>query len=118
MKECVFCNINPDEYLFENDLAFAVKDKMPASKGHCLVIPKRHARTYFDLTIDEIKAMYELSNKVKTYLDDLYHPDDEGGIMYNDPDINIKWPEVGEIELSEKDKKHPLLKDLDFKFDL
>ena len=75
MENCVFCKISKKEYLFENDLAYALKDKVPASKGHCLVIPKRHVRTYFDLTSEEIKSMFELSNKVKEYLDDLYHPD-------------------------------------------
>ena len=75
MENCVFCNINSKEYLFENKLAFAIKDKMPASKGHCLVIPKRHVRTYFELTSDEISAIHELSLKVKEYLDNLYHPD-------------------------------------------
>ena len=43
--------------------------------------------------------------------DELYHPEDEGGIMWNDKDINIKWPYDGEILLSEKDKKHPTLKE-------
>lgn len=41
--------------------------------------------------------------------DELYHPEDEGGIMWNDKDINIIWPYEGEILLSEKDKKHPTL---------
>lgn len=41
--------------------------------------------------------------------DDLYHPEDEGGIMWNDPAIGIEWPEVGELILSEKDKVHPSL---------
>lgn len=50
--------------------------------------------------------------------DDFYHPEDEGGIMYNDPDINIEWPYQGEVELSEKDKKHPLLKENKIEFDL
>lgn len=50
--------------------------------------------------------------------DDFYHPEDEGGIMYNDPDINIKWPYKGDVELSEKDKKHPLLKEIKIEFDL
>ena len=43
--------------------------------------------------------------------DELYHPEDEGGIMWNDKDINIKWPYDGEILLSEKDKEHPTLKE-------
>ena len=41
--------------------------------------------------------------------DDLYHPEDEGGLMWNDPSIGIVWPKVGEIILSEKDKKNPTL---------
>ena len=41
--------------------------------------------------------------------DELYHPEDEGGIMWNDPGIGIQWPDVGEIILSEKDKKNPTL---------
>ncbi|MBQ9266104.1 MAG: dTDP-4-dehydrorhamnose 3,5-epimerase [Bacilli bacterium] len=51
--------------------------------------------------------------------DDFYHPEDEGGLMYNDPDIGIEWPQIdGEILLSEKDKKHPLLKESKIEFDL
>ena len=43
--------------------------------------------------------------------DDFYHPNDEGGILFSDPDINISWPEVDtELILSDKDKKLPLLK--------
>lgn len=41
--------------------------------------------------------------------DEIYHPEDEGGLFWNDPDIGIKWPEVGSIILSEKDKNNPTL---------
>ena len=41
--------------------------------------------------------------------DELYHPEDEGGIAWNDPDVAVAWPEVGEVILSEKDKKNPTL---------
>lgn len=41
--------------------------------------------------------------------DEFYHPEDEGGLIWNDPDIAVAWPEVGEIILSEKDKKNPRL---------
>lgn len=48
--------------------------------------------------------------------DDFYHPEDEGGIMWNDPDINIEWPYKGELLLSEKDKIHPLLRECKIRF--
>ena len=48
--------------------------------------------------------------------DEFYHPEDEGGIMYNDPDVGVKWPFDGEIILSEKDKKHPLLRESKIEF--
>lgn len=41
--------------------------------------------------------------------DELYHPEDEGGIIYNDPDVSITWPDVGPLTLSEKDKQNPTL---------
>ena len=47
---------------------------------------------------------------------DFYHPGDEGGLAFNDPDIGVEWPEVGEIVLSEKDKKQPAFKDSRIEF--
>lgn len=41
--------------------------------------------------------------------DELYHPEDEGGILWNDPDVGIVWPEVGDVTLSEKDQRNPTL---------
>lgn len=44
--------------------------------------------------------------------DEFYHPEAEGAIAWNDPDVKIPWPiNADEIELSEKDKHHPFLKD-------
>ena len=50
--------------------------------------------------------------------DDFYHPEDEGGIMWNDPEIGIEWPYKGEVLLSEKDKMHKALKESKMEFDL
>lgn len=50
--------------------------------------------------------------------DDFYCPVDEGGIIWNDPDIGIDWGDVSGVILSEKDKKHPLLKDCKFAFEV
>ena len=60
-----------------------------------------------------------LSNQaIFTYkCDNLYHPEADGGILLNDPDLAIDWqvPENLRI-ISDKDKKHPLLKDLENPF--
>ncbi|MBQ3737245.1 MAG: dTDP-4-dehydrorhamnose 3,5-epimerase [Candidatus Methanomethylophilaceae archaeon] len=48
--------------------------------------------------------------------DEVYHPEDEGGIMWNDPEIGIEWPFTDNIQLSEKDTKQPLLKDCEVRF--
>ena len=45
---------------------------------------------------------------------DFYHPNDEGGIIWNDPDIGVQWPipEGMELTFSEKDQKWPGIKSL------
>ena len=43
---------------------------------------------------------------------DFYHPDDEGGIIWNDTDIGIEWGDVSQVILSEKDKVHKRLKEI------
>lgn len=45
-------------------------------------------------------------------VDDFFHPNDEGGIAYNDPTIGVNWPITDDIQiiLSEKDKAWQPLK--------
>lgn len=70
-------------------------------------IPKNFAHGFIVLS-DEAEFAYKC--------DDFYHPNDEGGIFWNDPDLEINWPieKVGGLEniiLSEKDKKWLSLKE-------
>lgn len=63
-------------------------------------IPKGFAHGFLVLS-DEAEFCYKC--------DDLYHPEDEGGLMWNDPQIGIEWPLNGidNLNLSEKDMKNP-----------
>jgi len=71
-------------------------------------IPKGFAHGFLVLS-DEAVFNYKCT--------DFYYPEYDGGIMWDDPDINIEWPldRLENILLSEKDKLHPNLKDLNLK---
>ena len=70
-------------------------------------IPKNFAHGFLVLS-DYAEFCYKVT--------DFYHPNDEGGIMWNDPAIGVEWPleEHGLTEadliLSDKDTKHPAFK--------
>jgi len=60
-------------------------------------IPEGFAHGFLVLS-DEAEFTYKCT--------DFYHPEDEGGIAWNDPDIGVKWPMEGieKVILSDKDK--------------
>ena len=62
---CLFCNVKESGSDYENELAYASYDSYPVSKHHCLVIPKRHIRDYFDLTNEELLACNNLIKIIK-----------------------------------------------------
>lgn len=77
MKDCIFCqNFIPNRKpLLQNKLAIAYFDEFPVSKGHILIISKRHATTFFDLTKEEQISLITLLNECKEYIDKKYNPD-------------------------------------------
>ena len=62
---CLFCNSKTSGVAHENELAYASYDTYPVSNLHCLIIPKRHLRDYFDLTNEELLACNELIKIIK-----------------------------------------------------
>ena len=67
-------------------------------------IPKGFAHGFAVLS-EEVLFQYKC--------DEYYAPESEGAVIWNDPDLNIDWKIPHEdVRLSEKDKKHPGLKDL------
>jgi dTDP-4-dehydrorhamnose 3,5-epimerase len=80
---------------------------LSAEQGNQFMIPRGFAHGFLVLS-ETATFCYKC--------DELYHPEDEGGIMWNDPEVNIKWPYEGELDLSPKDQKHPTLKDAHIEF--
>ena len=62
---CLFCDVKKSGYAHENDLVYASYDSYPVSEHHCLIIPKRHIKDYFDLSNDELIACSDLIKVVK-----------------------------------------------------
>lgn len=72
-KNCIFCQ--DTENIYEDNLWKVIYDKFPVSRGHCLIIPKRHCDTYFDLNTEEILSLDIIIKQVKKILDNTYKPD-------------------------------------------
>jgi len=73
MSDCIFCKNLPK--VLENELAYCLYDIKPITKGHMLVILKRHHTTIFESRPEEIKAVFELIQKAKELLLKEYKPD-------------------------------------------
>ncbi|BAY99088.1 HIT family protein [Tolypothrix tenuis PCC 7101] len=75
-NNCLFCNPYTHlKLLTESATAYAIFDGYPLSKGHILVIPKRHASNYFDLPFKEQSACWFMVNKVQKMLKAEFNPD-------------------------------------------
>jgi diadenosine tetraphosphate (Ap4A) HIT family hydrolase len=74
--ECPFCFPDSElELITESATAYAIADKYPVSKGHTLIIPKRHVENYFDLTFREQSACIFMLNYVKELMQERFQPD-------------------------------------------
>jgi diadenosine tetraphosphate (Ap4A) HIT family hydrolase len=73
---CIFCNPHKNlNLLTESATAYAIFDGYPISRGHVLVIPKRHVSSYFELPFKEQSACWFMVNKVQEILKIEFEPD-------------------------------------------
>jgi histidine triad (HIT) family protein len=65
---CIFCDIIegilPSSRIYEDELSLAILDINPFSKGHCLVIPKRHVPWWHELTLEENASLFRVAQIV------------------------------------------------------
>lgn len=74
--DCIFCKIVageiPSYKVYEDDFVLAFMDTSPVTRGHCLVIPKKHVENVFDISTDDLQKVIvtakTLSEKVKNNL--------------------------------------------------
>jgi diadenosine tetraphosphate (Ap4A) HIT family hydrolase len=70
---CELCA--PREVILENALAYVRYDSNSLSRGHVLVIPKRHVASFFDMTTEEQAAVLALLNSAERSIQEQHSPD-------------------------------------------
>ena len=72
MTNCIFCKIVngeiPSEKIYENKDVLAFLDANPVTKGHLLIIPKKHYENIFDIPKDILKENIEVAQKISLLL--------------------------------------------------
>jgi diadenosine tetraphosphate (Ap4A) HIT family hydrolase len=71
--DCIFCQCDRP-ILAQSKLSFAVLDGFPVSKGHALIIPKRHVTTIWELTAEEYADAFGLVRHVKDVVQLKFEP--------------------------------------------
>lgn len=68
MEDCIFCKIVdgkiPSLRVYEDKNVISFLDIMPANKGHCLVVPKKHYETLLDTPEEDLSNLIKATKKV------------------------------------------------------
>ena len=79
MADCVFCMIRdgkiPSSKIFDDARTLAFMDINPLSRGHCLVAPKAHAATLYEVDVEDFKAVAATAKKLATAIKKALSPD-------------------------------------------
>lgn len=75
MTDCPFCNLASGRIVVETNLSVSFRDGYPISKGHTLVIPRRHVASLFDLSDAERADIWTLVAEVRRQLLEDCSPD-------------------------------------------
>ena len=70
---CELCT--PNDVVLESDLGYVRYDNHSLSRGHVLIIPRRHVASFFDMTTEEQHAMLSLMGDAKRFIDSEFSPD-------------------------------------------
>jgi histidine triad (HIT) family protein len=73
-EDCIFCKVLagdlPSEKIYEDDHTVAVMDINPWTRGHAVVIPRKHATNLFEIEDDELEHVAVAAKRVATMMRD------------------------------------------------
>ncbi len=72
---CPFCQLEDRQILGANEHALCIADRFPVTRGHVLVIARRHVADFFELTGEEMVGVFELVSQMRTQLERTHSPD-------------------------------------------
>ena len=128
-NNCIFCKIANGEItsatVYEDEDFRAILDLNPASKGHTLIIPKKHAANLFELPEETAEKVLPIAKKLGARLKEGLHAEGLNVVQnngeaagqtvmhfhmhliprYNNDTVNVKWVPG---TLTEDDKKEIL----------
>jgi histidine triad (HIT) family protein len=68
MSDCIFCKLAngeiPTATLYEDDEFRVILDAGPATKGHCLILPKAHYADIYEIPDDLLGRAFQLAKKI------------------------------------------------------
>ncbi|MDK9718521.1 MAG: HIT family protein [Trichlorobacter sp.] len=71
---CPFCTLDSNRIILSNDHTVVIRDGFPVSKGHTLIIPKRHIASLFEATAEEQASLLELLGLARQQLQEELKP--------------------------------------------
>lgn len=78
MSDCIFCKIAdgsiPSIKVYEDEHVFAFMDIMPLTKGHTLLIPKKHHENVYDMSSEEAGQLFSVAPKIAEAIKASFQP--------------------------------------------
>jgi diadenosine tetraphosphate (Ap4A) HIT family hydrolase len=65
LNDCPYCSVSPDDVWFVNELAAAAPCPNPLTTYHMLVVPRRHVSAFYDLDVQEQRAVWSLVTAIQ-----------------------------------------------------
>ena len=88
MSDCIFCKIAageiPSSTIYEDEDFRVILDLGPATKGHALILPKKHFRNIFEMDDETAAKVFVLAKKLACAMKETLHCDGLNVVQNNE----------------------------------